>query len=122
MAIEATVPFTAPTVDRLSVRLVVDSYHDIFMPKTEHPHVKIEHVARMPGRPTETFACLNVVLGSTLAPIVLTFFVSWLSETITIVFLFFFAALIVGAFDGIRKRTRPVVGSYADAPRLMLPL
>jgi len=57
MAIEATVPFTAPTVDRLSVRLVVDSYHDIFMPKTEHPHVKIEHVARMPGRPTETFAC-----------------------------------------------------------------
>ena len=30
---------------------------DIFMPKTEHPHVKVEHVARMPGRATETFAC-----------------------------------------------------------------
>ena len=53
----AAPPFTAPTVDRLSVRLVVDSYHDIFMPKAEHPDVRIEHVARMPGRPTETFAC-----------------------------------------------------------------
>ena len=57
MALEAAAPFAAPTVDRLSVRLVVDSYHDIFMPKAEHPHVKIEHVARMPGRATETFAC-----------------------------------------------------------------
>src|SRR5690242_15747560 len=57
MTIDTAKPFQAPTVDRLSVRLVVDSYHDIFMPKAEHPHVKIEHVARMPGRPRETFAC-----------------------------------------------------------------
>jgi 7,8-dihydropterin-6-yl-methyl-4-(beta-D-ribofuranosyl)aminobenzene 5'-phosphate synthase len=57
MALTTSEPFKAPTVERLSVRLVVDSYHDIFMPKAEHPHVKIEHVARMPGRPAETFAC-----------------------------------------------------------------
>jgi len=57
MALAATAPFQAPTVTSLSVRLVVDSYHDIFMPKAEHPHVKIEHVARMPGRERETFAC-----------------------------------------------------------------
>ncbi len=57
MALETAAPFKPPVVDRLSVRLVVDSYHDIFMPKAEHPHVRIEHVARMPGRQQETFAC-----------------------------------------------------------------
>src|SRR5580700_9643004 len=56
MTLTTSQPFEAPLVDRLSVRLVVDSYHDIFMPKVEHPHVKVEHVARMPGRETETFA------------------------------------------------------------------
>jgi 7,8-dihydropterin-6-yl-methyl-4-(beta-D-ribofuranosyl)aminobenzene 5'-phosphate synthase len=57
MALTAPTPFVAPTVKSLSVRLVVDSYHDIFMPKAEHPHVRIEHVGRMPGRERETFAC-----------------------------------------------------------------
>jgi 7,8-dihydropterin-6-yl-methyl-4-(beta-D-ribofuranosyl)aminobenzene 5'-phosphate synthase len=57
MALTATAPFQAPTVESLSVRLVVDSYHDIFMPKAEHPFCRIEHVARMPGREKETFAC-----------------------------------------------------------------
>ena len=57
MTLSASAPFQAPTVSSLSVRLVVDSYHDIFMPKAEHPHVKIEHVGRMPGRERETFAC-----------------------------------------------------------------
>jgi 7,8-dihydropterin-6-yl-methyl-4-(beta-D-ribofuranosyl)aminobenzene 5'-phosphate synthase len=56
MALETAAPFKAPVVDRLSVRLVVDSYHDIFMPKATHPHVRIEHVARMPGRAQEAFA------------------------------------------------------------------
>jgi 7,8-dihydropterin-6-yl-methyl-4-(beta-D-ribofuranosyl)aminobenzene 5'-phosphate synthase len=56
MALETAAPFKAPVVGRLSVRLVVDSYHDIFMPKAEHPQVRIEHVARMPGRAQETFA------------------------------------------------------------------
>ena len=41
---------------RLSVRLVVDSYFDLFMPKATHPHVRIEHVARIPGRETSTLA------------------------------------------------------------------
>jgi 7,8-dihydropterin-6-yl-methyl-4-(beta-D-ribofuranosyl)aminobenzene 5'-phosphate synthase len=57
MAITAAKPFEAPTVQSLSVRLVVDSYHDIFMPKAEHPFCRIEHVGRMPGREKETFAC-----------------------------------------------------------------
>jgi 7,8-dihydropterin-6-yl-methyl-4-(beta-D-ribofuranosyl)aminobenzene 5'-phosphate synthase len=57
MALTATGPFQAPTVESLSVRLAVDSYHDIFMPKTEHPLCRIEHVGRMPGRERETFAC-----------------------------------------------------------------
>lgn len=56
MALAPAEPFKAPVVDRLSVRLVVDSYHDIFMPKAEHPHCRIEHVGRMPGRERETFA------------------------------------------------------------------
>ena len=57
MSIEVARPFQAPMVDRLSVRLVVDSYFDLFMPKATHPHVAIEHVARIPGRETSTLAC-----------------------------------------------------------------
>ncbi len=57
MALAAANPFEAPTVKSLSVRLVVDSYHDIFMPKAEHRFCHIEHVGRMPGREKETFAC-----------------------------------------------------------------
>jgi 7,8-dihydropterin-6-yl-methyl-4-(beta-D-ribofuranosyl)aminobenzene 5'-phosphate synthase len=56
MALSASAPFTAPLVDRLSVRLVVDSYFDLFMPKATHPHVAIEHVSRIPGRETSTLA------------------------------------------------------------------
>src|SRR5712691_7460445 len=56
MALAASVPFTAPLVDRLSVRLVVDSYFDLFMPKAAHPFVAIEHVSRIPGRETSTLA------------------------------------------------------------------
>src|SRR5919107_5262524 len=57
MSIAAVEPFNAPTVDSLSVRLVVDSYFDLFMPKATHPHVAIEHVTRIPGRETSTLAC-----------------------------------------------------------------
>jgi 7,8-dihydropterin-6-yl-methyl-4-(beta-D-ribofuranosyl)aminobenzene 5'-phosphate synthase len=56
MALAASAPFTAPLVDRLSVRLVVDSYFDLFMPKATHPYVAIEHVSRIPGRETSTLA------------------------------------------------------------------
>lgn len=56
MSLAASGPFRAPTVDTLSVRLVVDSYFDLFMPKAMHPHVRIEHVSRIPGRETSTLA------------------------------------------------------------------
>src|SRR4029453_15185804 len=54
---------------------------------------------------------LKFVFGSTFAPTVFTFFVSWLSDAITIAAFFFLAALIFGAFDGMTNRTSPVVGS-----------
>ena len=50
-------PFAAPIVDRLSVRVVIDSAYDLFMPKQEHPNVAIEHVKRIPGRQMSTLAC-----------------------------------------------------------------
>lgn len=49
-------PFTAPVVDELSVRVVVDSRYERFLPKMFHPQVRIEHVGRIPGRPECTFA------------------------------------------------------------------
>lgn len=54
MALTAAKPFQAPTVTSLSVRLVVDSYFDQFMPKAEHPYCRIEHVSRIPGREQES--------------------------------------------------------------------
>ena len=57
MTIAAAGPFQPPAVDSLSVRLVVDSYFDLFMPKATHPHVAIEHVTRIAGRETSTLAC-----------------------------------------------------------------
>ena len=57
MVLTATQPFQPPAVDRLSVRLVVDSYFDLFMPRATHPLVAIEHVSRIPGRETSTLAC-----------------------------------------------------------------
>src|SRR5436853_4913291 len=56
MALTTAQPFTPPTVERLSVRLVVDSYFDLFMPKATHSHVRIEHVSRILGRETSTLA------------------------------------------------------------------
>jgi 7,8-dihydropterin-6-yl-methyl-4-(beta-D-ribofuranosyl)aminobenzene 5'-phosphate synthase len=57
MTIVTAEPFRAPTVESLSVRLVVDSYFDLFMPKAAHPQCRIEHVSRIPGRETSTLAC-----------------------------------------------------------------
>jgi hypothetical protein len=45
-------PFAAPMVERLSVRVVVDSRHERFLPKATHPFVAIEHVGQIPGRRT----------------------------------------------------------------------
>ncbi len=50
-------PFEAPVVDRLSVRIVVDSAYERFLPAATHPFVTIEHVAKIPGRQMTTLAC-----------------------------------------------------------------
>jgi 7,8-dihydropterin-6-yl-methyl-4-(beta-D-ribofuranosyl)aminobenzene 5'-phosphate synthase len=47
-------PFRAPTVDSLSVRVVVDSFFDQFMPRQDHAHCKVEHVSRIRGREQES--------------------------------------------------------------------
>lgn len=49
-------PFTAPTVDRLSIRVVVDSHYDRFLPKASHDAVRIEHVSGIRGRQMTTLA------------------------------------------------------------------
>jgi 7,8-dihydropterin-6-yl-methyl-4-(beta-D-ribofuranosyl)aminobenzene 5'-phosphate synthase len=49
-------PFAAPVVDRLSVRVVVDSHYERFLPKASHPVVAIEHVGSIPGRQMSTLA------------------------------------------------------------------
>src|SRR5580765_7524127 len=56
MALTTSEPFKAPTVRSLSVRVVVDSFFDQFMPKATHPYVQIEHVSRIRGRETTTLA------------------------------------------------------------------
>lgn len=50
-------PFQPPVVDSLAIRVVVDSRYERFLPKLNHPMVKVEHVGRIPGRPEMTFAC-----------------------------------------------------------------
>ena len=49
-------PFRAPVVDSLSIRVVVDSHHELFLPKAEHPQAVIEHVGIVPGRHMTTLA------------------------------------------------------------------
>lgn len=56
MSLSPAAPFRPPTVESLSVRVVVDSFFDQFMPKQEHPQVKIEHISRIPGREMTTLA------------------------------------------------------------------
>jgi 7,8-dihydropterin-6-yl-methyl-4-(beta-D-ribofuranosyl)aminobenzene 5'-phosphate synthase len=55
-SMQTQVPFQAPVVDELSVRVVVDSRYERFLPKASHPLVAIEHVGRIPGREMSTFA------------------------------------------------------------------
>lgn len=50
-------PLVAPTIDRLSVQVVVDSAYDLFAPKQEHDHVAIKHFGRTQGRQMTTLAC-----------------------------------------------------------------
>jgi 7,8-dihydropterin-6-yl-methyl-4-(beta-D-ribofuranosyl)aminobenzene 5'-phosphate synthase len=55
-ALQTQAPFAAPVVDQLSVRVVVDSHYERFLPKTTHPVVAIEHVGQIPGRQMTTLA------------------------------------------------------------------
>lgn len=56
MSLQLSTPFAAPTVEALSVRVVVDSFFDQFMPKQTHPLAQVEHVSRIRGRETSTLA------------------------------------------------------------------
>jgi hypothetical protein len=49
-------PFKAPVVESLSVRVVVDSVFDQFMPKATHPMVAIENVGRIRNNLNSTLA------------------------------------------------------------------
>ena len=53
---QAITSLKAPVVDELSVRVVVDSHYERFLPKASHPRVQIEHVGRVPGRQMTTLA------------------------------------------------------------------
>lgn len=48
--------YKVPVIETLSVRVVVDSVYDQFMPKATHPMVAIEHVGRIRGNLNSTLA------------------------------------------------------------------
>lgn len=54
--LDARTPFAPPVVDSLSVRVVVDSHYERFLPKATHPVVGIEHVGEIAGRQMTTLA------------------------------------------------------------------
>lgn len=54
--VETKTPFEPPVVDSLSVRVVVDSHYERFLPKATHPVVGIEHVGEIRGRQMTTLA------------------------------------------------------------------
>ncbi len=49
-------PFSAPIVDQLTVRVVVDSRYERFLPAVNHPSVTVEHLKKIPGRQMSTLA------------------------------------------------------------------
>jgi len=49
-------PFTAPVVDHLSIRVVVDSHYERFLPKEHHDQMRIEHVGGVTGHSMTTLA------------------------------------------------------------------
>jgi 7,8-dihydropterin-6-yl-methyl-4-(beta-D-ribofuranosyl)aminobenzene 5'-phosphate synthase len=57
-ALAPRAPLSAPTVDRLSIHVIVDANYDLFPPKQEHPQVEISHFSwSRPGRQNSTVAC-----------------------------------------------------------------
>jgi hypothetical protein len=59
-------PFKAPVVSSLSVRVVVDSVFDQFMPKATHPVCTIEHVGRIRNRAVKSPPIARFVADSPL--------------------------------------------------------
>ena len=53
---EIQTPFDTPLVDKLEIRVVVDSFYERFPPKFEHDFVKIEQTGRLPGRQMTSLA------------------------------------------------------------------
>jgi len=49
-------PFAAPVVDRLAVRVVVDSFYERFIRDAAHPACTIEHTRQIRGRQMSTLA------------------------------------------------------------------
>tara|TARA_B100001123_G_scaffold123347_1_gene143724 strand:- start:188 stop:1195 length:1008 start_codon:yes stop_codon:yes gene_type:complete len=49
--------FEAPVVDQLSIRVIVDSVYERFLPAASHTFAHIEHVGGIPGRQMSTLAC-----------------------------------------------------------------
>ncbi len=87
MSVVGGTPFTAPVIDSLSIRVVVDSRYENILPKETHPFVHIEHVGDIPGRLMHTLAAewglsLHLVssLGGTRAEYLLDF--GWTPEVI----------------------------------------
>ncbi len=56
MSASEQLPFSAPVVDTLSIRVVVDSRYENILPKETHAFVTIEHVGGIPGKLTSTLA------------------------------------------------------------------
>ena len=54
--LDTQAPFAPPIVDMLSVRVVVDSHYERFLPKATHPVIGIEHVGAIPGRQMTSLA------------------------------------------------------------------
>ena len=53
---ETLTPYSAPVVDSLTIRILVDSRYENILPKESHRFVKIEHVGDIPGKLTYTLA------------------------------------------------------------------
>lgn len=50
-------PFSAPVVDKIEIRVVVDSAYDLFSQNLEHAAVRVEQFGRTPGKQMSTLAC-----------------------------------------------------------------
>ena len=55
--LSAQMPFEPPIVEKLSVRVLVDSFYERFMKETAHPSVLIEYTGGIRGRQMTTLAC-----------------------------------------------------------------